>query len=347
MPNTLILTLSCPQRPGIVHAVTAVPVQARVQHRRAPAVRRPRLRVRCSSGPRSRRADGADAAALSSGRFARRWPTSSRWTGSSRTTSRQRVLVMVSTHGHCLNDLIFRWRTGGLPLDIVAVVSNHEDLRPMAEAAGMPFLHVPVTRDTKPRGRAAAAGARRRAPGRPRRPRPLHAGALRRAVPEAAAGAPSTSTTRSCPASRAPSPTTRRYDRGVKLVGATAHYVTAGPRRGPDHRAGGDPDRPRLDPRALATVGRDAEAVALARAVKWHSRATRAAQRAQHRRLSLKLHRPPLRVDRRGVAGPRRPVRRIVGPRLSGGIEVGTQAASAHQPRPDQSSERSQVTVSS
>ena len=61
----------------------------------------------------------------------------------------ERVLVMVSKMGHCLNDLIFRWRGGNLGGELVAVVSNHEDLRPMAEAAGLPFHHVPVTPDTK------------------------------------------------------------------------------------------------------------------------------------------------------------------------------------------------------
>src|SRR5690606_39979300 len=56
-----------------------------------------------------------------------------------------RILIMVSKLGHCLNDLIFRWREGSLNADIVAVVSNHEDLRPMAESAGLPFFHIPVT----------------------------------------------------------------------------------------------------------------------------------------------------------------------------------------------------------
>ena len=83
-------------------------------------------------------------------------------------------------------------------------------------------------------------------------------------------GGPSTSTTRSCPASRAPSPYHQAYARGVKLVGATAHYVTADLDEGPiieqevirvDHT---------FDPDALATVGRDAEALALSRAVRWH-----------------------------------------------------------------------------
>ena len=61
---------------------------------------------------------------------------------------------MVSKFGHCLNDLIFRWRAGSLGAEIAVVVSNHEDLRPMAEAAGLPFIHVPVTAATKPEAEA-------------------------------------------------------------------------------------------------------------------------------------------------------------------------------------------------
>src|SRR4029453_13892004 len=63
--------------------------------------------------------------------------------------TKQRILVMVSKFGHCLNDLIFRWRGGSLGGDLVAVVSNHETHRAMAEAAGLPFIHIPVTPDTK------------------------------------------------------------------------------------------------------------------------------------------------------------------------------------------------------
>ena len=65
-----------------------------------------------------------------------------------------RVIVMVSKMGHCLNDLIFRWRAGTLGGELVAVVSNHEVLRPMAEAAGLPFVHIPVTPATKPQAEA-------------------------------------------------------------------------------------------------------------------------------------------------------------------------------------------------
>ena len=144
MSQPFILTLSCQERPGIVHAVTAFLFENGcdiVEHQQfddaAP-------RARCSCAPRSSAPSETDAERLSAAFRAvaervlhglphhRRQP--------------ERVLVMVSKMGHCLNDLIFRWRAGNLGGELVAVVSNHEDLRPMAEAAGLPFHHVPVTR---------------------------------------------------------------------------------------------------------------------------------------------------------------------------------------------------------
>ena len=115
---------------------------------------------------------------------------------------------MVSKVGHCLNDLIFRWRAGSLGGELVAVVSNHEDLRPMAEAAGLPFFHVPVTPATKPEAEVRLLElvdehrvdlvvlAR-------------YMQVLSDGPAPPCTGGRSTSTTRSCPASRAPSPTTR------------------------------------------------------------------------------------------------------------------------------------------
>jgi formyltetrahydrofolate deformylase len=184
--------------------------------------------------------------------------------------SPQRVLVMVSTMGHCLNDLIFRWRAGSLNADLVAVVSNHADLRPMAEAAGLPFFHVPVT----PRSKAQAEqrlleivdehGADVVVLAR-------YMQVLSDELCRNLRGRAINIHHSFLPGFKGAKPYHQAYDRGVKLVGATAHYVTPDLDEGPiieqeviriDHN---------YDPRALATVGRDAEAVALARAVKWHS----------------------------------------------------------------------------
>ena len=177
---------------------------------------------------------------------------------------------MVSRMGHCLNDLIFRWRAGSLNAELVAVVSNHEDLRPMAEAAGLPYFHIPVT------------------PGPSRTP----SSDCSRLVDEHRAdivvlarymqvlsdnlclkllGRAINIHHSFLPGFKGAKPYHQAYDRGVKLVGATAHYVTPDLDEGPiieqeviriDHT---------YDPRALATVGRDAEALALSRAVRWHS----------------------------------------------------------------------------
>jgi formyltetrahydrofolate deformylase len=181
----------------------------------------------------------------------------------------QRVLVMVSKFGHCLNDLIFRWRAGSLGAEIAVVVSNHEDLRPMAEAAGLPFVHVPVTAATK----AAAENQLLELVARYN----VDLVVLARYMQVFSDSLCSTLRGRAInihhsflPGFKGAKPYHQAHERGVKLVGATAHYVTADLDEGPiieqevfrvDHS---------LDPESLVTVGRDAEAQALSRAVKWH-----------------------------------------------------------------------------
>jgi formyltetrahydrofolate deformylase len=181
----------------------------------------------------------------------------------------QRLLIMVSKFGHCLNDLIFRWRAGSLGAEIAVVVSNHEDLRPMAEAAGLPFIHVPVTAGTKPEAEArllelvAEYDADLVVLAR-------YMQVLSDDLSTRLRGRAINIHHSFLPGFKGAKPYHQAYDRGVKLVGATAHYVTADLDEGPiieqevfrvDHA---------LDPDALVTVGRDAETQALSRAVKWH-----------------------------------------------------------------------------
>ena len=268
MPNTLILTLSCPQRPGIVHAVTAFLFEHGcdiVEHQQFDDPLRDSLFLRTEVVS----AGGADAAALSSA-FATEVADEFGMDFMLSDDKPQRVLVMVSRMGHCLNDLIFRWRAGSLGADLVGVVSNHEDLRPMAEAAGLPFLHLPVTPESKPQAeqrlleivdeyRADVVVLAR------------YMQVLSDALCRKLLGRAINIHHSFLPGFKGAKPYHQAYDRGVKLVGATAHYVTPDLDEGPiieqeviriDHN---------YDPRALATVGRDAEAVALSRAVKWHS----------------------------------------------------------------------------
>ncbi|ANY07905.1 formyltetrahydrofolate deformylase [Pseudonocardia sp. HH130630-07] len=269
MTRSFILSLNCPNRTGIVRAVSAFLFEygcdiSEYQQFDDPVRGRVLLRTRVTV------AEGAPDIDLDV--VARAFEPVAAEFGMDFTFSDgapARILVMVSRLGHCLNDLIFRWRAGSLGADIVAVVSNHTDMRPMAEAAGLPFVHVPVTPETKPEAEAA----------------------LLRAVDEfdaelvVLARYMQVLSDETCkalhgrainihhsflPGFKGARPYHQAYDRGVKLVGATAHYVTPDLDEGPiieqeviriDHG---------YDPAALQMVGRDAEALALSRAVRWH-----------------------------------------------------------------------------
>jgi formyltetrahydrofolate deformylase len=264
--STFTLTLSCPERPGIVHAVSAFLFQQGcdiVEHQQFDDPIRGSLFLRTAFVT----ARETDAEALSTAfePVAAEFGMTFSLTGD----SPQRVLVMVSKAGHCLNDLIFRWRAGSLGGELVAVVSNHEDLRPMAEAAGLPFLHVPVTPSTKPEAelRLLELVEEYRADlvVLARYMQVLSDGMCRTLL-----GSAINIHHSFLPGFKGAKPYHQAYDRGVKLVGATAHYVTPDLDEGPiieqeviriDHT---------FDPRSLATVGRDAEALALSRAVRWH-----------------------------------------------------------------------------
>jgi formyltetrahydrofolate deformylase len=270
VPNTFILTLSCPERPGIVHAVTAFLFGHGcdiVEHRQFDDPIRHALFLRTEFAARGD--TDTDAAQLSAAfrtevadEFAMDFQLSD--------DKPQRVLVMVSKMGHCLNDLIFRWRAGSLHADLVAVVSNHEDLRPMAEAGGLPFIHVPVTPESKPQAEQRLLelvdeyGADLVVLAR-------YLQVLSDNLCLKLLGRAINIHHSFLPGFKGAKPYHQAFDRGVKLVGATAHYVTPDLDEGPiieqeviriDHN---------YDPRALTIVGRDAEAIALARAVRWHS----------------------------------------------------------------------------
>ncbi len=150
-----VLVLSCKDAPGIVHAVSGLLVDQRctiVESHQFDSLTSSMFYMRVEFG----HVDGEplDFAHLS-GAFepiAQRFRMSWRMADAA---ERQRVLIMVSQYAHCLNDLLFRNSVGELNLDVVAVVSNHPDLRGIAEFHGVPFHHIPVTRETKPEAEAA------------------------------------------------------------------------------------------------------------------------------------------------------------------------------------------------
>ena len=266
--DQFVLLLSCPDRPGIVATVTALLFQrgANIEESQQfddVGTDQFFMRIRFSveagaTGPEQWRELFAPVAE----QYGMEW--------SLRDASvPHRVVVMVSRFGHCLNDLLFRWRSGALDAQIVAVVSNHRDFEGLATTYGVPFHHIPVTADTKSQAEAA----------------------LREVVDEHRADLVvlarymqvlSDDLSRDLagriinihhsflPSFKGAKPYHQAFDRGVKLVGATAHYVTADLDEGPiieqdvvraDHR---------MTAEDLVRAGEEVESRVLARAVRWH-----------------------------------------------------------------------------
>tara|TARA_B100000378_G_scaffold121539_1_gene98099 strand:+ start:276 stop:1151 length:876 start_codon:yes stop_codon:yes gene_type:complete len=181
---------------------------------------------------------------------------------------RPKLLIAVSKGSHCLNDLLYRWRTGNLPVDIVGVVSNHPDLRDLTEWHGVPYHHLPITPDTKAEQEAALlslveeSGANYL----------ILARYMQVLSPELVArlsGRCINIHHSFLPSFKGARPYARAHERGVKLIGATAHFVTSDLDEGPII----EQDVERVDHRAteqdLVVMGRDIEARVLARAVRW------------------------------------------------------------------------------
>jgi formyltetrahydrofolate deformylase len=263
-----VLTVSCPDRRGIVHAVTGVMLEesltiADAQQFGDPSSGEFHLRMHLVREGSPLSADHLKSAMEPAAReFGMVWEVKD-------LSVRSRVLVMVSQQGHCLNDLLYRAETGQLHVEIPAIVSNHEDFSDLAEWHGIPFHHVPVTADTKPQAEAQfreiVAENRADTIVLARYMQILSAGLC-----EDFRGRIINIHHSLLPSFKGAKPYTQAHDRGVKVIGATAHYVTADLDEGPiieqdfrrvDHR---------LSPAELASVGQELEAMALARAVRWH-----------------------------------------------------------------------------
>lgn len=179
----------------------------------------------------------------------------------------KKVAILVSKYDHALLELLWRWSRGALPCDIVAVISNHEDLRGQVERFNVPFHHVPVTADNKPEAEA--------------RVQQLLQGVelvvlaryMQVLSPEFVATWPYRIINihhSFLPAFVGANPYQQAYDKGVKLIGATAHYVTADLDQGPIIEQDVSRVSHRNDVDALRELGQDLERNVLARAVRWH-----------------------------------------------------------------------------
>ena len=263
-----VLTLDCPEAPGIVHAVSGFLLEhgCDIIDNKQFGERSERhffMRVHFTSDGDASTADTLRTAFAPVGeKYGMRWRLEPH-------RSRRKVLIMVSKFGHCLNDLLFRARIGELPVEIVAVVSNHTDHQTLVEWHGIPFYHVPVTAATKPAAeerllelvdeldvelvvlarymQVLSDDLTRKLDGRAIN---IHHSFL--------------------PSFKGAKPYHQAYARGVKTVGATAHYVNAELDEGPiisqqvvevDHTYG---------PEDLVAAGRDTECKALTNAVRWH-----------------------------------------------------------------------------
>nr|WP_298989506.1 formyltetrahydrofolate deformylase [uncultured Pseudokineococcus sp.] len=261
-----VLVLTCPDGPGIVHAVSGVLAGAggnitESQQYGDPGTGRFHLRVQVEV-PLAREELAALLAPVAE-RFGMDWSLD--------VLGRPlRTLVLVSRAGHCLNDLLFRQRSGRLPVDVVGVVGNHRDLEPMAAAAGVPFTHVPVEAGGK-----EAAEARLLAMVREHDVELVVLARYMQVLSDdlcrALHGRVINIHHSFLPSFKGARPYAQAHGRGVKLIGATAHYVTADLDEGPII----EQDVHRVDHASteadMVGIGQDVEAQVLARAVRWHA----------------------------------------------------------------------------
>jgi formyltetrahydrofolate deformylase len=263
--NELVLTLSCPDRPGIVHAVSGFLADRACnildsQQYGSAQTHTFFLRIHLDSPllAGQLRTEFTSVAET----FDMDWALAE-------SAHRPAMLVMVSKQGHCLNDLLYRWRSGSLPCEIAAVASNHRDLTSLAEAHGVPFHHLPTDPDTRKAqedrllGLVDETGAELVVLAR-------YMQVLSPAVCEALPGRIINIHHSFLPSFPGGRPYEQAFSHGVKLIGATAHYVTAALDEGPIIEQEIARVGHQHQPADLATIGRDLECTALARAVRWH-----------------------------------------------------------------------------
>jgi formyltetrahydrofolate deformylase len=276
MTREFVLTLSCPDAKGIVHAVSGLLFQAGcniidsqqfgdVLGEDATGLFFMRVHFEAPDHL-------ADAGTLDRlfGHVRQQYAMSAQVRGLAR---RPRLMLLVSKHGHCLNDLLFRWKSGQLPVDIPAIVSNHPDFAELAASYGIPFHHLPL-----PTGSSAAV----------KREQEQRIEALFTELDidlVVLARYMQILSTELCqflqgrainihhsflPSFKGAKPYYQAHERGVKLIGATAHYVTADLDEGPIIEQDVERVDHTLSPEDFTAVGRDVECVVLARAVRWH-----------------------------------------------------------------------------
>jgi formyltetrahydrofolate deformylase len=267
MKPVYILTLSCPDRLGLVHAVSGFLLERGGNIEEAAQYNDHDtglffMRVQFACGQLTQQ-DLKSQLNWFAQPFQMKWSLHA-------VAQPMRAVLMVSKEGHCLNDLLFRWKSGLLALDIRAIISNHREFYQLAASYNVPFHHLPVTAATKAQVEARqfeiieteqaelVVLAR-------------YMQVLSDDLCKKLSGRAINIHHSFLPSFKGAKPYYQAHDRGVKLIGATAHYVTADLDEGPiieQDVARVDHSRTVED---LTTLGRDTESQVLARAVKWHS----------------------------------------------------------------------------
>ena len=267
MKPVYILTLSCPDRLGLVHAVSGFLLEHNGNIEEAAQFNDTdtglffmRVQFACASFDFDELKTRLTGFAQS---FGMRWQLHAQ-------AQPMRTVIMVSREGHCLNDLLFRWKSGLLPIDIRAIISNHREFYQLAASYNVPFHHLPVTSNTKSQVEIRQFEIIQ--------DEQAELVVLARYMQILSNNLCSNLSGRAInihhsflPSFKGAKPYHQAHDRGVKLIGATAHYVTADLDEGPII----EQDVTRVDHSKtvenLTTLGRDTESQVLARAVKWHS----------------------------------------------------------------------------
>ncbi|MCW2243508.1 formyltetrahydrofolate deformylase [Azospirillum canadense] len=264
-----ILTISCPDTVGIVFAVAGF-----LAERSCNIIDSAQFGDRTSglfflrihfaatpSGPSQAEVEAAFAEQVAQ-RFSMTWKLHD-------ARRRQRVMIMVSKFGHCLNDLLYRYHNGYLPIEIPAIVSNHRDFYQLAAWHNIPFHYLPVTGESKAQQEAKLLEIAEE--------EKIDLVVLARymqvlspALCERMAGRVINIHHSFLPSFKGAKPYHQAFTRGVKLIGATAHYVTSNLDEGPIIEQEAERVDHTMTPDDLVAIGRDIENVVLARAVRYH-----------------------------------------------------------------------------
>jgi formyltetrahydrofolate deformylase len=267
MRHTHVLTLSCQDRPGIVHAVSGFLLEhggnieeAAQYNDHGTGLFFMRVQFTCDGLSHAELQDKLGPFATG---FGMRWSLHP-------LAEPMKTVIFVSKEGHCLNDLLFRWKSGLLRLDIRAIVSNHREFYQLAASYNIPFHHVAITAATKAQAEEKQLDIIR-SEGAELVVLARYMQILSDKLCQELSGKAINIHHSFLPSFKGAKPYYQAHDRGVKLIGATAHYVTADLDEGPII----EQDVARVDHtdtvEDLTALGRDTESQVLARAVKWHS----------------------------------------------------------------------------